>query len=51
MTNKDKAFGCGIVMAILAFLSENFNTMIAAVLYFIGFISFISYFFFKGEEE
>lgn len=51
MTNKDKAFGCGIIMAILAFLSENFNTTIAAVLYFISFISFVSYFFFKDEEE
>ena len=51
MTNKDKAFGCGIVMAILAFLSENFNTTIAAVLYFISFISFVGYFFFKDEEE
>ena len=51
MTNKDKAFCCGIVMAILAFLSENFNTTIAAVLYFVSFISFVSYFFCKDEEE
>ncbi len=50
MTNKDKAFGCGIIMAILAFLSENFNTTIAVVLYSISFISFISYFFFEEEE-
>jgi len=51
MTNKDKAFGCGIIMAILAFSSENFNTTIATVLYFISFISFVSYFFFKDGEE
>lgn len=51
MTNKDKAFGCGMVMAILAFLSENFNTTIAATLYLISCISFISYFFFKVKEE
>lgn len=51
MTNKDRAFGCGMAMAILAFLLENFSATIAAALYFISFVSFVSYFFFKDEKE